>query len=134
MANYYEKARTNYFKVKDIAAFNDWVNKFTGLDVVVQEQEGTVSILFDEESGVPSFYYDENDQEIEVDFMEELAKHLADDSVAVLEAVGSEKFRYLIGYAVAVNNKGESVSINLDMIYELAKQKFGAKEISKAMY
>ncbi len=134
MANYYEKARTNYFKVKDIAAFNDWANKFTGLDVVVQEQEGTVSILFDEESGVPSFYYDENDQEIEVDFMEELAKHLADDSVAVLEAVGSEKCRYLNGYAVAVNNKGESVSINLDMIYELAKQKFGAKEISKAMY
>ncbi len=134
MANYYEKARTNYFKVKDIAAFNDWVNKFTGLDVVVQKQEGTVSILFDEESGVPSFYYDENDQEIEVDFMEELAKHLADDSVAVLEAVGSEKCRYLNGYAVAVNNKGESVSINLDMIYELAKQKFGAKEISKAMY
>jgi transcriptional antiterminator Rof (Rho-off) len=66
--------------------------------------------------------------------MEELATHLTDDSVAVLEAVGSEKFRYLNGYAMAINSKGETVSLNLDKIYELASEKFGVKEISKAMY
>ena len=41
--------------------------------------------------------------------------------MTVLMEIGNEKLRYLVGYTVAVNNKGETVSIDLNAIYELAK-------------
>jgi hypothetical protein len=34
---------------------------------------------------------------------------------------GAEKLRYIAGYAVAYNSKGETVSLNLDDIYDKAK-------------
>ncbi len=51
-----------------------------------------------------------------------LAAYLKDDEVAVLMEVGSEKLRYLCGFATAVNSKGETVSISLEHIYELARK------------
>lgn len=135
MANYYEKARTNYFKVKDFTKFREFIDKFSSIELVVDEQKGGIAILFDEEVGVPSQYYDEDtDEYIEVDFTTELSEHLTDDSIAVIQAVGSEKLRFLSGYAIAVNSKNEQVSINIDEIYERAKEKFGVNEINTASY
>jgi predicted nucleic acid-binding Zn ribbon protein len=134
MANYYEKARSNYFKVKDAAKFQDFIEKFSGIDLVVQEQTGQYALLFDEECGIPTFYYDDDGNDVEVDFPDEVSQHLTDDSIAVFEAVGSEKIRYLNGYAIAVNGKGERVDINIAEIYERAKQKFGVNEINSASY
>jgi hypothetical protein len=40
MANYYSSARTNYFRVKDVDAFNVWVKEFEdnhGVEVVDKE-------------------------------------------------------------------------------------------------
>ncbi len=133
MANYYEQARTNYFKVKDAEKFQEFVENFGGIDLVVQEQTGQYALLFDE-TGIPSFYLNEDAEDIEVDFIDDLAKHLTDDSIAVFEAVGSEKMRYLNGYAIAVNSKGERVDINIAEIYERAKEKFGMKEINSASW
>jgi hypothetical protein len=134
MANYYEKARTNYFKVKDAAAFQKYLDLFGSIDLVVNEKTGQYALIFDEASGVPSFYLNDDDEDIEVDFIDDVSKHLTDDSILVLQAIGNEKMRYLTGYAVAVNNKGECVDVNINEIYELAKQKFGVKEISRAEY
>lgn len=134
MANYYEKARTNYFKVKDAVAFQKYLDLFGGIDLVVQEKTGQYALLFDEEVGIPCFYLNENDEDIEVDFIDDVSQHLTDDSIAVFEAVGNEKFRYLNGYAVAINSKGERVDINISEIYARAKEKFGVKEISEASY
>ena len=128
MANYYSSARTNYFRVKDVDAFNKWIKQFSGLETIVHETEGTVGVLF--EDGVPFCRWEtekdadgnEHDVDVEVDFMEELALHLADNEVAILQEAGAEKLRYINGYAIAVNNKGERRQISIDKIYDLAKE------------
>lgn len=138
MANYYGTARTNYFRVKDADAFNKWIEQFSGLETIVHETQGTVGILFDD--GVPNYRCktekdsegNEQEVEIEVDFMDELAEHLADDEVAVLQEAGAEKMRYINGYAIAINNKKETKQINLDDIYVFAKEL--GKNITRAEY
>jgi hypothetical protein len=64
--------------------------------------------------------------------MEELALHLADEEVAVLQEVGAENLRFVNGYAIAVNNKGERRDISLENIYDLAKEL--GSNITKAEY
>jgi hypothetical protein len=128
MATYFSTARTNYFRVKDVDAFNKWIEQFSGLETIVQEAQGTVGILFDD--GVPNERWEtekdadgnEHDVDVEVDFMEELALHLADNEVAILQESGAEKLRYVNGYSIAVNNKGERREISINNIYDLAKQ------------
>lgn len=128
MANYYEKARTNYFRVKNPDSFNEFVSRFNSIEVVPHSpDDGSIAILFDEEAGVPSSYYDNDGNDVEIDFIEELATYLTDDSILVVVGVGSEKYCYLSGFATAMNNKGESVNINLGEIYDLAEKKFGIK-------
>ena len=51
-----------------------------------------------------------------------LSAHLADGEVAVLMKIGNKKLRYVSGSAVAVNNQGSSVSINLGSIYRAARR------------
>ena len=51
MANYYSSARTNYFRVKDVDAFNAWAKEYEdNYRVEVVDKEDTFSILFDNES------------------------------------------------------------------------------------
>jgi hypothetical protein len=137
MATYTSTARTNYFRVKDVDAFNKWIKQFTGLDKIVHETQGTIGILFDD--GVPNVRWEteliegeEIESEVEIDFMEELGLHLADEEVAVLQECGSENLRYVNGYSIAVNNKGERREISINKIYDLAKE-LGSK-ITRAEY
>jgi len=135
MANYYENARTNYFKVKDEAKFNEFLCSLSGLDSY-KDKEGRHAIFFDYESGVPSSKYNEETKDYDdVDFLDELSQHLADGSIAIVMGAGAEKLRFINGYAEAINNKGERVGININSIYDLAKQKFGKDaEITPAQY
>jgi hypothetical protein len=135
MANYYENARTNYFRVKDDEKFKEFISSFDGL-TTYEDDENRHTILFDYESGVPfSKYNDETQDYDDVDFLGELSTHLADNSVAVLMGAGAEKLRYINGYAEAIDNTGERVSINLNAIYNRALEKFGSeKEITMAEY
>ena len=137
MATYTSTARTNYFRVKDVDAFNKWIKQFTGLEKIVHETQGTIGILFDD--GVPNVRWktelikgEEIESEVEIDFMEELGLYLADEEVAVLQECGSENLRYVNGYAIAVNNKGERREISINKIYDLAKE-LGSK-ITRAEY
>lgn len=120
MANYYEYARTNYFRVKDKEAFDAFINKIGGCEIADGE-DGRIAVLFTDEC-VPSNRYDDATKEfVEFDFMDELSTHLADGSVAILTAAGFEKLRYISGYADAINNKGERKSVNIYSIYEMSK-------------
>jgi hypothetical protein len=123
MANYYETARTNYFLVKDAEAFKKECSFIGDSEVVTQERDGKTyfGILGSQEYGFPVWLRDENEDEIEIDWEEFFKRHLADDEVAIVMGAGSEKIRYVNGWAVAYNNKGEAVSINLDDIYDKAK-------------
>ena len=139
MANYYESARTNYFRVKDIAAFIAFMDTVPGSEYHVGKTADSFCVLFTEE-GVPNVRYneeapDDEDPYEEFDFMEELAPHLADGSIAVLQGSGAEKLRYVTGYSIAVDNTGKQVSVNIDDIYALAKKEFGEQaEVTPAEY
>jgi hypothetical protein len=94
MANWTGSARSNYFRVKD--EHGGWPN------------------------WIPAETIDEED--VEVDVAEIVAGHLAAGEVAILIEVGAEKLRYLTGIAVAVNDRNEQRCIDLEDIYEVAKE------------
>lgn len=135
MANYYATARTNYFKVKDTDLFKKWLKEFNSIDVeVVPEKNGKFAILFGED-GIPSHRWnDETQDDDDIDFTDELSKHLVEGEVAIIMSVGAEKLRYVSGYATAVNSKGDTVEISLDDIYEKASLALNTKNISRAEY
>jgi len=122
MANYVGSARSNYFRVRDEAAFLGWVKALPG--VVARREDGDperFALLVEDgdDGGWPNWRYEEEaGEEEEIDLHAELAGHLADGAVAVLQEVGSEKLRYLVGYAVAVNHRGERLSVSIDDVYE----------------
>lgn len=141
MANYYATARSNYFAVKDAAAFLAWA-KSRQLAVWDQAQvDGTLLYAIgpdehDDSGSWPTYLYDEEtDEELEVNVPDELVEHLADGYVAVLMEAGAEKRRYVNGYAVAIHSSGEVVSLSLDDIYQKAKEAFGpVAVITQAAY
>ena len=131
MANYYATARSNYFAVKDEQAFREWAGHL-GLTVLEPDpgnktangirRFGIASGSDGDSGSWPDSTYDEDADEInEIDLAEQLAAHLADDEVAVLMEVSHENLRFVAGTAVAVNNRGETVSIDLDLIYHAAR-------------
>ena len=120
MANYYASCRSNYFRVKDEQAFVAAMADVP--DVELFNKDGFYCLLGNGESGWPSFYLDEDDNDVEIDVVSLVSEHLADEEVAIFVEVGSEKLRYLDGFAVAINNKGETRSLSLDSITTLAKE------------
>lgn len=128
MANYIAVARSNYFKVKDQAAFEEEARLYnlTVREAVRDQGQGSVMIHPDQDGdcgGWPGFIWDDElEEDIEFDLHGWLAGHLVDGEVAVLEEVGFEKLRYLVGVAVAVNSRGETRSVQLGDIQELALQ------------
>jgi hypothetical protein len=123
MANYYGKFRTNYFAVKDPEAFREDIMNYP-VEMISQEQDGQMlfGFLDTDEGGLPSTTYnEETDEDTEIIWEDLFTKHLADDWVAIIMEVGSEKHRYFQGFASAYNNKGESKHISLEDIYDVAK-------------
>ena len=137
MANYYGQARSNYFEVKDATKFVEEMAKYPVEVITEKVDDKTLYGIMDSNSnggGLDWTRYDEEtDDYIEIDWVEILANHLADNNVAVLMEVGSEKYRYLNGIAFAVNNKKEFIRISLDDIYEKAKETLGS-QITTATY
>lgn len=132
MANYYATSRSNYFAVKDETKFRQWAES---LDLTVMTPSHPDRIPHEvprfaitpgtqsDSGGWPDNHFNEESQEDEdIDVCEHLSVHLAEGEVAILMEVGSEKLRYLSGYAVAVNHKGQTVRMDLNSIYQRAKR------------
>lgn len=123
MANWTGSARSNYFRVKDEQAFRE---ALSALDITVStNDERKVCLLSqDEYGGWPNWITAEtiDEEDVEVDVAEIVAGHLAAGEVAILIEVGAEKLRYLTGIAVAVNDRNEQRCIDLEDIYEVAKE------------
>jgi len=138
MANYVGYARSNYFRVRDEAAFLCWVETLAG--VVARREDGNperfVILVEDgDDGGWPDRRYHEGvGDEEEIDLHTELAGHLAEGEVAVLEEVGAERLRYLVGYAVAVNHRGEKLAVSIDDIYAKLRAAGWATDVSTATY
>ena len=132
MANYYASFRSNYFKVKDIADFKTWVDSFN--IEFYDKDEGLVAVG-SMDSGLPmgktgpapEYEY------VDVEFLDELSKHLVDGEVAIVQEAGSEKLRYIVAYSVAVDSKGNQKWFNIDEVYNWADKEYG-KEISRCQY
>jgi hypothetical protein len=137
MSNYYEASRSNYFAVKNLEAFKTAIEAFP-IELVsktAEDGETLVALLGDYEGGFAWTYYDEDtEDDIEIVWEDIFKEHLADDTVAIFMGTGSEKLRYLSGWAVAYNNKGETVAINLDEIYAKAESLLLGKNITRAEY
>lgn len=134
MANYIASCRTNSFSVKDEAKFREWADQYDISISVENDGDNKFCILGEDPDGAgwPSYRYNEETEEYEnIDFFAEIAPHLAEGEVAVFMEAGAEKLRYVAGYAVAVAWTGESKTVSLNDIYDLAKTNFvGCNEIS----
>lgn len=119
MANYYAKARSNYFGVKDEKEFLKWTESHD-FEVEVNE-DGLFSISPSENDDFGGWPYYDPETDSEIDICEELSHHLQDEHVAVLQEVGNEKLRYLNGFSLAVNSKGEVKRVDIYDIYNIAK-------------
>jgi len=121
MANYYAHCRTNYFKVKDPNAFSEALLDVP--DIMFEESDGAFMIWGNNPDGAgwPTMIFnDETNDWDDFDLPLFVADYLADDSVAIFMEVGYEKIRYLVGYAIAVNSKGETRDVSIHDIYEKA--------------
>ena len=139
MANYNILARSNYFSVKDVKEFTQWTNWYGGLHTAEHDKnKGTYALL------VESYYsefggaiygtqvFDDEGEDVldengdlvyeEINLLEQLAEHLVNDEVAIFMEIGYEKLRYLTGRSFAVNSKGETKIIDINDIYEQAKE------------
>lgn len=126
MADYYASARSNYFRVKDKDAFVNHIQKMVP-DVTVDKEETDGKdyyvLLFEE--GIPTWCYDDKYNDVEIDWRAFFAKHLEEDSIAVLMEAGAEKLRYIAGLAFAYNAKGEELVVSLLDIYGLITSTWG---------
>jgi hypothetical protein len=122
MANWIGSARSNYVRVKDREMFLSWAESLPDVEVV--EQDGRFALLANGDEGSwPSFRNLEDPNE-EINLPAEMAAHLADDEVCVLQEVGADKLRYLSGWAVAVNGAGEILRVSIDDIYTLVRERW----------
>lgn len=118
MANYYGHARTNYFAVKDGKAFEEELSRYAVEVIKRDTEEGVTLYGFMDDNpdggGLDWCYWDDElDTDMEIDWTDILARHLADGAVAIIMETGHEKYRYLQGWAMAVNSKGETREVNL---------------------
>ena len=124
MANYYGMSKSNYFKVNDIELFKTELESYP-VNVFTVDRDGVELVSFvdndENEGNVDSYYDEESDEYIDVDWPDVFRRHLADNWVAIVEGIGNEKYRYFNGYAVAYNNKGEVRSVGINAIYDLAR-------------
>ncbi|KPN62877.1 hypothetical protein AKJ29_01665 [Aliiroseovarius crassostreae] len=129
MANYSPVLRSNPFRVKDREAFAAWLEDgIEGeLDVDFIRDEPDQLVMYGY-SDVPS--HDQNGEEI--DFFAVLASHLKPDDVALVFGIGSEKLRYLVGFAYAVHSSGDVIEVNLNQIYREAAENFPGCTITEA--
>ncbi len=124
--NSIEQYRTNYFRVKNLEAFETWVARFsTDCTRIVhkKDDDSLVAILDDSGEGVPAAYQGKDGEDDEdFDFLEDLAEQLQPGQVAIVMSSFHEGMRFVGGWAGAVNAEGARVEVGLDDIHRLAEQ------------
>lgn len=123
MADYVPFCRSSYFKVKYPEAFKRFCED-CGIELITQDSEADGTLYgFLSDHGVPCYAHDEKTgEDRDIDFLAELASHLAPGWVAIGQEIGYEKYRYLVGCAFAVNSKGRVRQISIESIYGRAKK------------
>lgn len=142
MANWHGTARSNYFRVRDETGFLRWVDGLPGVtgsrhgeDGGLGERDERFCLLEEDGEGWPGCRHDQETGGVrDIDIVDELWPHLADGEVAVLQESGAEKLRYVTGYAVAVNSRGEILKVDIDDIYERVREAGWGDGVTHAAY
>lgn len=141
MANYTATARSNYFRIVDRAAFDEWLETVAYQELTVLETEDPLVVGLNATNGDCSGFameYEDLDEQPQ-SLLAGLAQHLAEGEVAVLVESGSEKCRYVTGYAVAVTRDANEpggfrmLEVSINDIYGLVEAQWGLKA-SEATY
>jgi hypothetical protein len=125
MSDFYAKAASNTFHVRDATALRAALE---GMAINVHPADRAdpdadhIYLVSDDDKGRwPSERFDEATHEaVDVDLLALIAQHLCPGEVAVLKEAGSEKAIYIGGIAHAVNSAGQTVTVDLDEIYQRA--------------
>lgn len=138
MANWSGVARTNFVKIKNL---DDLLVATQDLPInVVPHPEAAGYVSFDpEENDSGSFdmvTWAEDGEELEWSWSDLCAQHLFEGQVLIVMTIGSEKLRYLTGFAEAYDWFGNHVFVTLNDIYAKAAAEFGVPEhqIATATY
>lgn len=134
MANYIEHARSNYFRVKNLEAFEEATAPYGGFSIKHGETDDSL-IMIEADESFPTFGYDEESGEpLPKEFSDVVAEHLLPDEVFIAMGSGHEKLRYITGWAYAMDCTGKYVAINLETIYDKARRKFKGKKLTEVKF
>lgn len=134
MANTIYVSRSNYFHVKDETAFRSWC-KSLGVHIEQNSNdEQLLAIFTNGENGWPVWAEDGDGEDIELDFYAELATHLVDTDIAVLQQIYFQKLRFIGGISVAVASDGTQWTVELEDIYDKVASVAPDKLITNASY
>lgn len=133
MANYCCAYRTNYFKVKDNEKFKEFMTHVYAEDLEVfhkKDENGNELYGFGGYGGISGYFNNENEYEDSDEawdnaydnFIDGLAKQVAEDDAILLFEVGNEKLRYVVGSVAIITSKGYEYRDITNVGVEIAKQ------------
>lgn len=132
MSSSYGLERTNYVRITSLNDLKKWIDKIN-VDVDIYEKsDGRIALsgYTSDDGCLPSWYEDEHGTEHDYFLGDFAEKFLVNGEILVVMGVSSEKARYCSGFALAIDNNGSSVSVNLNEIYERAAEHFGVNRVT----
>lgn len=131
MANYCCSVRTNYFHVKDVEKFKEFVKRIDFCGVVCElwedtDEEGNPVFGFGGESAIAGLI--QHDDECDSDsaeydeFVDELQKLISENDAVIILETGAEKLRYVVGQATIITPTQYQVINLTDTAIDVAKE------------
>lgn len=134
MSDWKGSARTNYFRVIDMAGLEKALEPFN-IDIKIHPEEPDYVMLHpgnnSQDGGFEWIIEDDEGMDLEFSFEDDVMPFVAEGEVVVMQECGADKLRYLNGSAQAYIRNGENVdvvTIGLGGIYKLAAKQFGIDE------
>lgn len=136
MANFCGTARSNFVRVKDIDAAIADLEPFSNQIHHHPSEPDAIMVSGDDDSGtINNSTFDDEGNDIELDWSGWCAKHLKEGQIMVFMSAGAEKLRYVSAWAEAYNHEGKYVGVNLDTaIDKLIEQEFGDVKYASPCY
>ena len=135
MANYICEVGSNYVHVKDKDEFVEFLLSFECKPIY--NNEGRIGFICEHPDGAsPNRYDEETDDLLELyDASKEIGKHLCEGEVLIVEEIGRENMRYLVGVTFAFNHKGESLFVDMkNALREKVSSNWGVQKYTDATY
>lgn len=132
MANYTSLMRTSHFRVKDLPKFKSEIEEYN-LDITIEESfirpSGTIVITGSDFAAatVKQSVLDAMDEDEREEYRDEIfsmfeiiQNHLAEGESVLINSIGNEKFRYLVGESTIITRQ-DIVTVNMeDAVRKLA--------------